>query len=117
MSTDYSPSFETALFAISDELDNLAAQRSPAKIAEFLKKKGISGKCAIGTACPLHTYLEPLAGGYVFKVTATQTCLYPRDNEPGSHIRFGIPNPMVIAEFVEDFDKHRYPDLEIAATP
>lgn len=97
--------FEAAAYAIIDELDKLATKGSPRQIADFLAARKVTGHHS-STSCPVHTYVQRVAKTAKFVVTTFGTIVY-------GDMRFiRIANPLAVSEFIRDFDRHNFPELE-----
>jgi hypothetical protein len=108
----YTPEFKALVYTVSDEVDKLATLGSPRQIALFLERRKITGRLGDGAICPLYNYLVPVINPKrnAFHVSRHALRLYSTNVKNLARV-FVMPHPLVVVDFINEFDQKRYPAL------
>lgn len=109
---EYSPEFEVLVYTVADEIDKLATQGTSQQIALFLERAKIKGSLGDGAICPLYHYLTPVINRKrnAYHVGRHALRLYTTPVKNLARV-FVMAHPLVVTEFINDFDRGKYPRI------
>lgn len=100
------------MVGVSDALDKLAAKGAPDLIRDYLVEQKLLGLKGAATACPVHAYLVRQMKTPEVRYSVRTDVVWIGEQQ-GMYGQMHVPNPLVVEEFIQRFDKCYYPELEV----